>query len=298
MKFTLSPTASRLLCYLLSVKFEQTSYGRMGKVLKISKAGAYRHFKELERWPFYEEIKARNGSDIVWAQSTMAAAQIVVTARSAEKIISPAYVPAPRLPEYQIPEPQEQPAKALVIAYKIEKKVPYDSREWDNLNFKRCMPAAQSVLIACGTFESAYACIRDIGDRFNSQEINWTLETIARHAHEWKAKNGGNKNEHTNRQRFLSDLARQRATRKAVEDGTFPTALLGALGNRAMDGNRSGQARGIDHRENVSTGKRFQFDVVESARDRMAEDSGSEGQEIADIPRAGDEPAARNAQVG
>lgn len=127
---------------------------------------------------------------------------------------------APEMPverrEYRIPEPKDDPTAALVMYYKAVKKgIPYDDRDWDKTHWARSAKAASAVLKTCGSYEAARACVDHVSESMG--EKSWTLETIVRWAHEWKAKQGGKDYGTTNSARFFGAVAKQRTASKFTE---------------------------------------------------------------------------------
>lgn len=134
--------------------------------------------------------------------------------------------------EYAIPEPSENPAGSLVIYYKVTKNVEYDDRVWDRRNFGRFMSAASDLLEILNGFENAKKCLDELGTKFTSANLDWTLETVVRHAHDWKQKRGI-RNGAESRKRFFDAVAKQRASDANMEKGKLTSAgeVLSTLGN-------------------------------------------------------------------
>ncbi len=93
---------------------------------------------------------------------------------------------------YPIPDPKTEPKKCLVLSYKSRKGVPYDNRDWDKTNFARAMAAASGLLSLCKDFASAEECLNDLSVEYETKELSWTLETVARNAADWLKKTGRN----------------------------------------------------------------------------------------------------------
>lgn len=131
---------------------------------------------------------------------------------------------------YSIPEPTENPAAALVIFYKVTKGIEYDNRVWDKIHFPRCMKAAKDILMALESFETSKRCIEELSDRFNSNSLSWSLETIVKHAFDWKLEQGDKSNVKQTKSRFLNKLNEQRSNSAIALNGaqTGP-ALLAPL---------------------------------------------------------------------
>jgi hypothetical protein len=67
------------------------------------------------------------------------------------------------------------PLQKIVLAYKLKKGFQKDDKEWDKLNFGRCMKSAKVVI-----------CIDILGNRFNSKGLDWRIETIVKNASDYK----------------------------------------------------------------------------------------------------------------
>lgn len=91
---------------------------------------------------------------------------------------------------YEIPNPKTEPAKCLVLTYKTTKGFAFDDRHWDKANFGRMSSAAKTLLGLCRDFETAEACIKGLGEDYDTKGLSWTLETICRNAGEWLKRNG------------------------------------------------------------------------------------------------------------
>lgn len=134
--------------------------------------------------------------------------------------------------QYEIPEPNEKPMEALVIIYKLVKQIEYDDRVWDGQHFARGMRCAKKMLEIFGAYEIAKRCIEEIARSFEEKGISWNFETILKHAHDWKTKQRGSHDRKV-RQRFLDDLARQRANKSLEKKGSLVTGgeIFSPLGN-------------------------------------------------------------------
>ena len=120
--------------------------------------------------------------------------------------------------EYPLPDPKEEPLKCLVLAYKVTKGIPYDDRTWDAVHFGRVAKSAKQLLEICGSVRVADSCLVEISKRFEDAGLDWRLETIVKHAHDWLArKRGANGNVH--RARFFEDLAKR--GRSNADNGGF-----------------------------------------------------------------------------
>ena len=91
---------------------------------------------------------------------------------------------APSAHEPEIVKPKT-PIQRVVEAYKHAKRVPMDDKAWDKSNFGRAAKAAQNLMARFGgdvDKSAAYIFLR--AEDLNEKDLDWTLETIARHAHD------------------------------------------------------------------------------------------------------------------
>lgn len=77
----------------------------------------------------------------------------------------------------------------VVKAYKLLQGYPKDDSGWDKLNFARCCKPAKQLLDFLGGWEPAVDCLQDIYEKFTGRGLTVTLETVVRHASEWKMNN-------------------------------------------------------------------------------------------------------------
>lgn len=81
------------------------------------------------------------------------------------------------------------PIQQIVEAYKMAKNVSRKDKGWDKQNFSRYAKAAKGLLDCFkGDLSRAGAYVFAQGEEFDSKNISWTLETIARHAWDNKGK--------------------------------------------------------------------------------------------------------------
>lgn len=84
------------------------------------------------------------------------------------------------------PDWKTEPVRALAYAYKRLKGVPHEEVLWND-EFRRCLKPAKEILaVFDGNFESAAACMDSISEKLETNNFDWTLETIAKKAVEWK----------------------------------------------------------------------------------------------------------------
>lgn len=124
---------------------------------------------------------------------------------------------------YEIPNPKEEPIKAIVLYFKVLSGTEFDDRSWDKVHFGRCMRGAKLLLEVCGTFEIAKRCLEDLSEKFGELGISWTLETVVKHSHEWKQRRGKN-NDKQIRARFFDALALQRTIDENKKQGKLTSA--------------------------------------------------------------------------
>lgn len=85
----------------------------------------------------------------------------------------------------------------IVIGFKMIQGYPKDDKAWDKLNFSRCSRSAKALLDFLGGWKLAVDCSQDIYERLTGKGLTVTLETIIKHAAEWKKdqmEKGGFKN--------------------------------------------------------------------------------------------------------
>ncbi len=167
--------------------------------------------------------------------------------------------------DYEIPEPSKDPVSALVVYYKVLKGVEYDDRGWDRIHFPRCLRASKSLLEICKDYEQSKRCIDELASKFSEIDCSWSLETIVKHAHEWRQRRG-KKNDIQSRKRFFDALAQQRAngTTKTKGDVVTGGQILGPLRNLQVFQSDDGtQERGRDSKDG-SVGEGPQQDSLEA----------------------------------
>lgn len=133
---------------------------------------------------------------------------------------------------YEIPDPKKNPIAATVIYFKVLSGHEYDDKVWDRVHFGRAMKSAGNLLDILMDFNTVKKCLEELSEKFNSADLSWTLETIVRHAHEWKQKRGV-RNVAKNKQRFFDAVANKRASDANMEKGKLTSAgeVLSTLGN-------------------------------------------------------------------
>jgi len=91
---------------------------------------------------------------------------------------------------YQIPDKTKDPSGHLVIAYKLFKQIDREDRSWDKVHFARTKKSTKALIDVCGGYQPAFDCIADIASQMDGKGLDWTIETVLKHAHEWKRKRG------------------------------------------------------------------------------------------------------------
>jgi hypothetical protein len=79
----------------------------------------------------------------------------------------------------------------VVLIYKGAKGIPEEDKAWDRVNFPRYTKSAKLLLeIFNNNIGEIIACICELGEKFDRSDLTWTLETIVKHASEFKLKQG------------------------------------------------------------------------------------------------------------
>lgn len=135
--------------------------------------------------------------------------------------------------DYELPDPEKNPLACLVLSFKVTKGTEYDDRAWDKVNWTRTAKAARLLLDICGSLRAADSCMVEIGEKFDRDELTWTLETICRHAPEWLKKKRGGVNGAAARKRLFSALAERKSEetadpiREVLAAGKMPPGIRG-----------------------------------------------------------------------
>ncbi len=74
----------------------------------------------------------------------------------------------------------------VVTAFKIVSGYQKEDPAWDKINFARCSKSAKSLLDFLGSWEGAVDCVQDVYEKFNAKGLTVTLETVVKHASDWK----------------------------------------------------------------------------------------------------------------
>lgn len=74
----------------------------------------------------------------------------------------------------------------IVLVFKMASGYEKEDKLWDKLNFARCTKTAKDLLEFFGNWKDAGDCIQDVYERLNSKGFTVTIETIRKHAAEWK----------------------------------------------------------------------------------------------------------------
>ncbi len=92
-------------------------------------------------------------------------------------------------PSAATPESAEMtPIQRIVGAYKVAKGNDRDDKAWDKANFARYSKAAKSLHDVFGDDKAAVVYLLGQAAEWDERGVTWTLETIARHAWDNKAK--------------------------------------------------------------------------------------------------------------
>lgn len=74
----------------------------------------------------------------------------------------------------------------VVTVYKIASGYSKEDPAWDKLNFARCSKSAKQLLDFIGNWKDAGNCIQDVYEKLTAKGLTVTLETVAKHAADWK----------------------------------------------------------------------------------------------------------------
>ena len=81
------------------------------------------------------------------------------------------------------------PKDKVVSAYKQMIGVKPWDRSWDKskYGYGRCIKAAEALLSDLETLDEVIACVEDCAFYFSEKKLDWTLETVAKRAMDWKS---------------------------------------------------------------------------------------------------------------
>jgi hypothetical protein len=83
--------------------------------------------------------------------------------------------------------PQElTPVQQAVRGWKVISGFELEDREWDRLYFKRTAASVKRLIDFLGSWEAAVDCIEDVYKRFTEKGLTVTVETVVKHAADWK----------------------------------------------------------------------------------------------------------------
>jgi hypothetical protein len=140
----------------------------------------------------------------------------------------------------------ETPIQAVVRAYKHSKGVAKGNKAWDKSNFGRAAKAAQN-LLACfdGNVDKCAVYIFKRAEDLNEKGLEWTLETISRHAFDGMGMTPRGENGHENGAVGADRLDGQRSTRRTTPSREIVGDALRAIEHSAVrapgDGDVGGQ---------------------------------------------------------
>lgn len=89
---------------------------------------------------------------------------------------------------YLKPDPETNPSGALICAYKERRGVGWDNRDWDRKHYARANKLAIELITTCGDLNTAWRCVKEMGNRFTNKGLDWNLSTIVKHSDEWLAR--------------------------------------------------------------------------------------------------------------
>lgn len=96
-------------------------------------------------------------------------------------------VPPTPPPNTSFKEPKDlTELQKVVTAFKIVSGVEKHDAAWDRLYFPRNSKSAKALIDFLGTWQDAADCIQDIYEKFSSKGLTVTLETVVKHASDWK----------------------------------------------------------------------------------------------------------------
>jgi hypothetical protein len=77
----------------------------------------------------------------------------------------------------------------IITSYKLLQGVKQDDRKWDKLYYSRFVRAAKQLeTVFDGNWEIIKKCLIEISDGFTKSNLSWTLDTVVKHAYNWKLK--------------------------------------------------------------------------------------------------------------
>lgn len=141
---------------------------------------------QLQNKKFSERQKKMKRGVIFNAKSVRVEKEIEIDREKENRLSKPA-ASTPSVPvvvKNVVPK-AKTPVQRVVEAYKHAKGVPMDDKGWDRANFGRYSKAAKS-LLTCFAQDvdksAAYIFLR--AEDLNASDLDWTLETITRHAYD------------------------------------------------------------------------------------------------------------------
>jgi len=127
--------------------------------------------------------------------------------------------------DYVKPDREKDLAGFIVYAYKVAKGFYPGDRDWDKANWPRFMKPAQELARLFKHWKPAVDCLEFLSKQFNDKGLDWTLSTIAKHAHEWKLKREKEGTyAPTGSPRISDSYARSRRNEKTERAGGLVTA--------------------------------------------------------------------------
>lgn len=89
-----------------------------------------------------------------------------------------------------VEERRKDPVSRLVMMWKMGLcGVPKDDKVWDKVHWGRCSKSAKNLLMIFNDdIDVAADCMAEIHERLTKADIVFTLETVCRHAYDWRAK--------------------------------------------------------------------------------------------------------------
>lgn len=111
----------------------------------------------------------------------------VVSQVAAERSPNGALPTLPTVPTIPYVKAAKTDIQKVVLTYKIVSGYDKEDKLWDKINFARCTKTAKSLIeFVGGDWHMAADCIQDIYEKLNSKGFTVTIETVLKHAAEWK----------------------------------------------------------------------------------------------------------------
>lgn len=148
---------------------------------------------------------------------------------------------------YRVPDPRDNPGAFLVLLYKTMIKIEFDDRAWDKIYFARCMKRAMQLLETFeGDVQSAAKCMQELKERFESEGLSWTIETIIQYSFDWRADHQ-KKTDRGCLQRFLGQVVEQERLAGGLARADVNSVLKKMLELPAVPKEKALEIEGVEH---------------------------------------------------